>query len=121
MDAHSMIGAITAGLARQERLLKLDTPLGSNALIRHRAYGQSRIGRDYLFMIGCVSTSNDCSHAKQARSIMRRTRIVLLISCLLEACSKSENTASPLPDVSAVRLNLAFACRNSVMLPKDFK
>lgn len=40
---------------------------------------------------------------------MRRTRIVLLISCLLAACSTSENAASPLPDVSAVRLNLAFA------------
>ncbi|WP_306426926.1 tetratricopeptide repeat protein [Burkholderia sp. AU6039] len=45
---------------------------------------------------------------------MRRTRIVLLISCLLAACSKSENAASPLPDVSAVRLNLAFACVHEV-------
>ncbi|WP_319001529.1 sel1 repeat family protein [Burkholderia sp. AU31624] len=45
---------------------------------------------------------------------MRRTRIVLLISCLLAACSKSENAPSPLPDVSAVRLNLAFACVHEV-------
>lgn len=59
MDAHGVIGAITGGLAQQERLLKLDTPLGSNVLIPHRVYGQSRIGRDYLFMIDCVSTSND--------------------------------------------------------------
>ncbi|VWB14722.1 putative lipoprotein [Burkholderia lata] len=45
---------------------------------------------------------------------MRRTRIVLLISCLLAACSKSENAANPLPDVSAVRLNLAFTCVHEV-------
>ncbi|MDN7643788.1 type VI secretion system Vgr family protein [Burkholderia cenocepacia] len=59
MDAHSMIGALTGGLIQQERLLKLDTPLGSNVLIPHRVFGQSRIGRDYLFMVDCVSTSND--------------------------------------------------------------
>ena len=33
MDAHGVIGAITGGLAQQERLLKLDTPLGNNVLI----------------------------------------------------------------------------------------
>ncbi|WP_322087904.1 sel1 repeat family protein [Burkholderia sp. BCC1999] len=58
---------------------------------------------------------------KQARFIMRRTPAVLLISCLLAACSKSENAVSPLPDVSAVRLNLAFTCVHEVdhLLPLD--
>jgi type VI secretion system secreted protein VgrG len=60
MDAHRIIGAITGGgLAQQNRLLKLDTPLSNNALIPHRVLGQSSIGRDYLFMVDCVSTSND--------------------------------------------------------------
>ncbi|WP_176048684.1 sel1 repeat family protein [Burkholderia sp. BCC1644] len=45
---------------------------------------------------------------------MRGTSIVLLISCLLAACSKRENATSPLPDVSAVRLNLAFTCVHEV-------
>lgn len=59
MDAHRIIGAITGGLAQQNRLLKLDTPLSNNILIPHRVLGQSSIGRDYLFMVDCVSTSNE--------------------------------------------------------------
>ncbi|BAX63094.1 sel1 repeat family protein [Burkholderia stabilis] len=46
---------------------------------------------------------------------MRRTPIVLLISCLLAACSQRENATSPLPDVSAVRLNLAFTCVHEII------
>ncbi|WP_404822825.1 SEL1-like repeat protein [Burkholderia anthina] len=41
---------------------------------------------------------------------MRRVPIALFILCLLTACSKNESAMNPLPDVSAVRLNLAFTC-----------
>ncbi|WP_423369701.1 SEL1-like repeat protein [Burkholderia sp. LMG 32019] len=59
----------------------------------------------------CVANrSLDYDHGKQARSNKRRTPAVLLISCLLAACSKSENAVNPVPDVDAVRLNLAFTC-----------
>ncbi|PFH19414.1 SEL1-like repeat protein [Burkholderia sp. JKS000303] len=42
--------------------------------------------------------------------MMRRAPVALLISCLLAACSKSEKAMHPLPDVRAVRPNLAFTC-----------
>ncbi|WP_240159084.1 MULTISPECIES: sel1 repeat family protein [Burkholderiaceae] len=41
---------------------------------------------------------------------MRRSLIALSIVCLLSACSKNENHMTQLPDVSAVRLKLAFTC-----------
>ncbi|WP_407056611.1 SEL1-like repeat protein [Burkholderia seminalis] len=41
---------------------------------------------------------------------MRRVPIALFALCLLTACSKNESAMNPLPDVSAVRLNLAFTC-----------
>ncbi|MFM0591732.1 type VI secretion system Vgr family protein [Paraburkholderia dilworthii] len=59
MDARGMSGMITGGLSQQDRLLKLDTPAGANALLPHRVAARSRIGRDYLFMVDCVSTSGD--------------------------------------------------------------
>ncbi|MBB5547005.1 type VI secretion system tip protein VgrG [Paraburkholderia fungorum] len=59
MGAREAIGAIKGGLSQQDRLLKLDTPAGNNVLLPHRVIGQSRIGRDYLFMLDCVSTSGD--------------------------------------------------------------
>ncbi|MGH8780361.1 type VI secretion system tip protein TssI/VgrG [Paraburkholderia sp.] len=59
MGTRDMIGAITGGLSQQDRLLKLDTPAGANVLLPHRVTGRSRIGRDYLWMLDCVSTSGD--------------------------------------------------------------
>ncbi|WP_186161309.1 type VI secretion system Vgr family protein [Burkholderia gladioli] len=59
MDARSVVGVIMGGLSQQDRLLKLDTPAGSDVLLPHRVIGRSRIGRDYLFMLDCVSTSSD--------------------------------------------------------------
>jgi hypothetical protein len=41
---------------------------------------------------------------------MRKTLIVLSVLSLLSACSKNEKAMNLLPDVSAVRLNLAFTC-----------
>ncbi len=59
MGAQDVIGAITGGLSQQDRLLKLDTPAGNNVLLPHRVAGHSRIGRDFLFILDCVSTSGD--------------------------------------------------------------
>ncbi|VWD23622.1 Rhs element Vgr protein [Burkholderia lata] len=59
MGTRDIIGAITGGLSQQDRLLKLDTPAGQNVLLPHRVTGRSRIGRDYLFLLDCVSTSSD--------------------------------------------------------------
>lgn len=41
---------------------------------------------------------------------MLRTLIVLSAACLMSACSKNGNVMNSLPDVSAVRVNLAFTC-----------
>ncbi|WP_414143734.1 sel1 repeat family protein [Burkholderia pseudomallei] len=39
-----------------------------------------------------------------------RVLVAISVVCLLTACSKNESAMNPLPDVSAVRLNLAFTC-----------
>ncbi|AXF13005.1 MULTISPECIES: type VI secretion system Vgr family protein [Paraburkholderia] len=57
MNAQDLIRSITGGLVQQDRLLKLDTPLGANALVPQRAVGHSRIGRHFEFTIDVVSTS----------------------------------------------------------------
>ncbi|MGH8782358.1 type VI secretion system Vgr family protein [Paraburkholderia sp.] len=59
MGARDIIEAIRGGLLQQDRLLKLDTPAGNNVLLPHRVTGLSRIGRDFLFLLDCVSTSGD--------------------------------------------------------------
>ncbi|NYH16856.1 type VI secretion system Vgr family protein [Paraburkholderia bryophila] len=53
------IGVLTGGLSQQGRLLKLDTPARNGVLLPHRVAGRSRIGRDFLFLLDCVSTSGD--------------------------------------------------------------
>ncbi|OBR48509.1 type VI secretion system Vgr family protein [Paraburkholderia tropica] len=57
MDAYEQILDISQGVVQNDRLLKLDTPLGKNILLPLRAVGQSRIGRDYGFAVDMVSTS----------------------------------------------------------------
>lgn len=59
MGTQDVIGAITGGLSQQSRLLKLDTPAGNNVLLPHRVTGRSRIGRDFFFLLDCVSASGD--------------------------------------------------------------
>jgi type VI secretion system secreted protein VgrG len=59
MDTQNIIGAIGNGLSQNDRLLKLDTPAGSNTLLPQRAIGRSRIGRDFSWTIDVVSTSDD--------------------------------------------------------------
>lgn len=59
MGTQDIIGAITGGLSQQDRLLKLDTSAGNNVLLPHRVTGCSRIGRDFSFLLDCVSTQGD--------------------------------------------------------------
>jgi type VI secretion system secreted protein VgrG len=51
-----LVQAIRGGLIQQDRLLKMDTPLGSNVLVPQRVVGRSRIGRHYEFTADVVST-----------------------------------------------------------------
>lgn len=58
MGAQDIIGALTGRLVQSDRLLKLDSPLGSNVLLPQRVTGYSRIGRHYDFTADVVSTSD---------------------------------------------------------------
>ncbi|AJX14380.1 type VI secretion system Vgr family protein [Burkholderia ubonensis] len=59
MDTRDLMQAIRGGLIQQDRLLKLDSPLGNNVLIPHQVVGHSRIGRDFEFVVDVVSSTND--------------------------------------------------------------
>ncbi|AIO42404.1 phage late control D family protein [Burkholderia cenocepacia] len=56
MNMQNTIAALRGGLLQQDRLLKLDTPLGANVLTVQRAVGRSRIGRAYEFTLDMLST-----------------------------------------------------------------
>lgn len=58
MGAQDLISAITGGVSQTDRLLKLDTPLGSNVLVPQRVVGRSRLGRHFEFTVDVVSTSS---------------------------------------------------------------
>lgn len=55
MGAQDLISTITGSLSQSDRLLKLDTPLGSNALVPQRVVGRSRLGRHFEFTVDVVS------------------------------------------------------------------
>jgi type VI secretion system secreted protein VgrG len=57
MGAQDLISTITGGLSQSDRLLKLDTPLGSNTLVPQRVVGRSRLGRHFEFTVDVVSTN----------------------------------------------------------------
>ncbi|CAG9202174.1 VgrG protein [Paraburkholderia caribensis] len=56
MGAQDVIAAITGRLAQGDRLLKLDTPIGSDVLVPQRVVGKSRIGRQFEFTVDAIST-----------------------------------------------------------------
>ncbi|MDN7179284.1 type VI secretion system tip protein VgrG [Caballeronia sp. SEWSISQ10-4 2] len=58
MNARDIVSA-KGGLIQQDRLLKLDTPLGEDVLLPQRAWGRSRIGREFEFTLDVVSTTGD--------------------------------------------------------------
>ncbi|KML55149.1 hypothetical protein VL15_19880 [Burkholderia cepacia] len=64
MNMPDIGAALRGGLLQQDRLLKLDTPLGGNALAVQRVVGRSQIGRDYSFTLDVVS-SNDSLELKK--------------------------------------------------------
>ncbi|MBJ9691313.1 type VI secretion system tip protein VgrG [Burkholderia vietnamiensis] len=59
MNMHNTVAALRGGLLQQDRLLKLDTPLGANVLTVQRAVGRARIGRAYEFTLDVLSTDSD--------------------------------------------------------------
>ncbi|WP_321888801.1 type VI secretion system Vgr family protein [Paraburkholderia bannensis] len=59
MSAEDIIRVIQGGLSQQDRLLKLDTPLGADVLLPHRLVGQSRIGRHFDFTLDALSIRGD--------------------------------------------------------------
>ncbi|WP_321817024.1 MULTISPECIES: type VI secretion system Vgr family protein [unclassified Paraburkholderia] len=59
MGVGDIYTAITSGLAQHDRLLKLDTLPGSSVLLPVRAWGRSRVGRQFEFTLDVVSTSSD--------------------------------------------------------------
>ncbi len=46
-----------SGFLQNDRLLKLDNPLGNNLLLPQRAVGHSRLGRQFEWTVDVVSTS----------------------------------------------------------------
>ncbi|WMY08151.1 type VI secretion system Vgr family protein [Paraburkholderia phenoliruptrix] len=59
MGAQDIIAAIKGGLLQSDRLLKLDTSLGTNVLLPQRLVGHSRLGRDYEFTLDAISTNGN--------------------------------------------------------------
>ncbi|WP_414448148.1 type VI secretion system Vgr family protein [Burkholderia sp. 22PA0099] len=59
MGPQDVVATGTGGLTQQGRLLKLDVQAGSALLLPHRVVAHSRIGRDFRFLLDCVSTSQD--------------------------------------------------------------
>ncbi len=59
MSALDIVSAMQGGLLQQDRLLKLDTPIGDNMLLPQRMVGWSRIGRDFDFALDVLSTRGD--------------------------------------------------------------
>lgn len=55
MNVQNLAAALRGGPIQQDRLLKLDTPLGPNALVVQRAVDHSTSGRDYIFTLDVVS------------------------------------------------------------------
>jgi type VI secretion system secreted protein VgrG len=55
MGVQELAATISAGINQTERLLKLDTPLGADALVPQRVIGKSRVGRNFEFAVDAVS------------------------------------------------------------------
>ncbi|MBB6590184.1 type VI secretion system tip protein VgrG [Ralstonia solanacearum] len=54
MNITEIANAIRAGVIQDGRLVKLDTPLGTDQLLPQRICGRSRIGRNYEFRIDAI-------------------------------------------------------------------
>ncbi|WP_042591601.1 type VI secretion system Vgr family protein, partial [Ralstonia solanacearum] len=54
MNITEIVNAIRSGVIQDGRLVKLDTPLGTDQLLPQRICGRSRIGRNYEFRIDAI-------------------------------------------------------------------
>lgn len=59
MDARNLMQIIRGGLIQQDRLLKLDTSLGHDILLPHQMIGDTRLGREFEFVVDVVSTTSN--------------------------------------------------------------
>ncbi|QCP52328.1 type VI secretion system tip protein VgrG [Trinickia violacea] len=59
MGAQDLNSIMKAGVYQTDRLLKLDTPLGSDVLLPQRVVGESRIGRNFEFTVDVVSLKGE--------------------------------------------------------------
>ncbi|VWM17207.1 type VI secretion system Vgr family protein [Burkholderia lata] len=59
MNSQALRSALLAGPVQDERLVKLETPLGPDVLLPHRVKGRSRLGRHFEFTVDAVSVSDD--------------------------------------------------------------
>jgi type VI secretion system secreted protein VgrG len=59
MGTQDLFGAPSGDLSQSERLIALDTKLGSNTLVAQRVVGRSRLGRHFEFTVDAVSTSGN--------------------------------------------------------------
>ncbi|WP_246793374.1 type VI secretion system Vgr family protein [Burkholderia perseverans] len=59
MGAQDLAASMAAGLMQDDRLIRLDTPLGGDVLVPQRVVGHARIGRDYRFTLDVVSLRED--------------------------------------------------------------
>lgn len=56
MGTQDLIETITEALSQSDRLITLDTKLGTNTLVPQRAVGRSRLGRHFEFTVDVVSS-----------------------------------------------------------------
>lgn len=59
MSAQDIVRAIRSGLIQNERLVKLDTPLGPDVLLPQRVAGWSRVGRHFEFTLDVQSANSN--------------------------------------------------------------
>ncbi|KUY94433.1 MULTISPECIES: type VI secretion system Vgr family protein [unclassified Burkholderia] len=59
MNSQALRNALQAGPIQDERLVKLETPLGPDVLLPHCVKGRSRLGRHFEFTVDAVSVSDD--------------------------------------------------------------
>ncbi|AEG69767.1 type VI secretion system Vgr family protein [Ralstonia solanacearum] len=62
MSFTEIVSAIRSGALQAGRLVKLDTPLGTDQLLPQRVCGRSRIGRNYEFRIDAIHVSATFKH-----------------------------------------------------------
>ncbi|MBK3779998.1 type VI secretion system tip protein VgrG [Paraburkholderia aspalathi] len=55
MGAKDLISLLNAGVQQSDRIVKFDSPAGSDVLLPHILFGTSRLGRNYEFTVDVVS------------------------------------------------------------------